>query len=947
MTKKILYGILAAALLVTLVFALASCGGGIPELDFSGVSFADKTVDYNGEEQNLAVEGTLPEGVSVIYKNNARTNAGTYEVTAQFFWEGRYVEGADMKATLKINKVDISASVYGVSFNNSKVVYDGNAHSIAVVGDLHEAIRVTYVGNGVKEVGVHTVTAKFNVDERNYYPLSDMTATITIVNASEIPEIPSNLDLSAITLADKTVTYNGEEHSVAISGKLPANVTVKYSGNDRTDAGEYTVTASFYYKGVYIEGKDLTAELKINKATHDMSGVSFDSAVAIYTGSAHSLTVSGRLPDGVYVEYDGNGKIEVGEYTVVAKFIYDKKNYNDIQNKTATLNIISGMATPEIPDDLDLSGITLAGKTVDYNGEVHSLSILGTLPNNVTVEYLGNDKTNAGDYSVIAKFYYMGVYIEGADLNAKLVINKIAIDMKGVSFSGARLIYDGKVHSIGVVGTLPSGITRVEYVGNGQKNVGVYDITANFIVDDNHLPVDSMTATMTITIMLEQLNGLTFSDGEFVFDNTPKSIEITKASLATLPEGVELIGYEGNGKVNVGTYTVTAKFAVCGEYEPMLDFSATLTVKQGKIFATANDLTVTFDGEYHKIELVWPNYAGKPFGVVVEEINNSQRSVGVYRVTFRFTLTDEAINNVEPKEDITVTLTINPDSSLTSSGGVVYKQKTDGTYAVMDYTGAGGAVVIDATFGGKSVTEIASFAFAGKSSITSVSIPSSVTEIGVGAFAGCTGLTSVTLVEGLEAIGARAFENTAITSLTVPDTVLAIGGDALRGCEGIAYIKLPFIGGSDNSSKKYLGYIFGASGGYGGNAQFVPASLKTVELSSACTIIPAYSFFGCEGITEVIIGSGVTEIGISAFQGCTGLKGIYIPANVTLIRAAANNYNSPFYLCGAGFKIYLEADAVPAAPNYGAKWNVLDDGGTQAAVSVGKTAADFESDVNP
>lgn len=938
MKRNIFYLLIVAALALSLVFALASCGGPtVPsDLDLSGISLDSKTVDYNGEVQSLAVKGILPEGVTVVYTNNDKTDSGKYEVVAKFYYEGLYIEGADLKANLEIKKVSLAGYMYGIAFNDSKVIYDGEAHSIAIVGDVPAAVRVTYVGNGVSTVGKHTVTAKFNVDEKNYYPLADMTATITILNATEIPEVPSDLDLSGISLTGKKVTYTGGEYSLAIEGALPTGVEVRYSNNGKTDAGVHTVVASFYYRGVYLEGSDLEAALEIEKATIDMSGVSFSSAVFIENGSAHSITVTGTLPEGVYVEYSGNGKTAVGNYTVKASFIVDTVNYNAIPPMTATLEIVSGV--PTLPDDLDLSGITLPSYSGDYDGEVHTLAYSGTLPEGVTAEYSNNGQKNAGTHTVTLKFYYMGLYVDGADLTANIVIAPVAVDMSGISFNGSRVLYDGEEHSIAISGTLPEGVLGVKYEGNGQSGVGSYTVTAKFVTDENHIAPADMTATLTVTILLEQLNGLTFNDGEFVYDATKKSIYIT-AGLDTLPDGVELMGYEGNEQTNAGTYTVTAKFSVGGVYEPLLDYTATMTIKKAKIFAYAYDKEVTFDGEYHRIDLTWST-TYKPVGVTVVEVGNDQRSIGTYTVTFKFNLTDIAAENVEPLEDIVVTLTIKENAALVGDG-IVYEKTGDSTVSVVDYKGTATSVVIPESFTidgvAYSVTEIANYAFAGKE-ITSVEIPASVLGVGIGAFKNCKSLTTVKLSEGLKRISEMAFENTAITELTVPDSVIAIGQSALRGCNKIESITLRFIGGSDNTSNEYLGYIFGASG-YMGNGQFVPASLKTLKLSDACTLIPAYSLRNCTSLTEIVIGSGVVEISSNAFRGCSSLTSIYIPATVLYIPAAAHNYDSPFFGMASSFRIYLEAAEVPAA--YGAAWNVIDDEGNTATVITGTSYEDY------
>ena len=120
----------------------------------------------------------------------------------------------------------------------------------------------------------------------------------------------------------------------------------------------------------------------------------------------------------------------------------------------------------------------------------------------------------------------------------------------------------------------------------------------------------------------------------------------------------------------------------------------------------------------------------------------------------------------------------------------------------------------------------------------------------------------------------------------------------------------------------------------GGNEQFVPESLKLVELSDACKLIPAYSFQYAKGIETVIVGKNVVEIGSSAFRGCDALREVYIPASVTTIRPVAA-VNSAFYECSSELTVYLEASAVPA--EYTEAWNVTSAAGDKVKVVTGVT----------
>ena len=88
-----------------------------------------------------------------------------------------------------------------------------------------------------------------------------------------------------------------------------------------------------------------------------------------------------------------------------------------------------------------------------------------------------------------------------------------------------------------------------------------------------------------------------------------------------------------------------------------------------------------------------------------------------------------------------------------------------------------------------SVTSIDDWAFSGRSSLISITIPSSVTSIGYGAFSSCSGLTSITLPTGVTSIGDHAFYNCSkLTSITLPSSVTSISNRAFMLCNSLETI---------------------------------------------------------------------------------------------------------------------------------------------------------------
>ena len=185
-----------------------------------------------------------------------------------------------------------------------------------------------------------------------------------------------------------------------------------------------------------------------------------------------------------------------------------------------------------------------------------------------------------------------------------------------------------------------------------------------------------------------------------------------------------------------------------------------------------------------------------------------------------------------------------------------------------------------------SATAIDGWAMAGFSGLTSVTIPSNVTSIGEFAFTNCTGLNSINIPPLVSSIGKGAFMSCfGLKSITIPPSVVCIGSDALLAFPGVINV--------DATNPNYSsidGVLFNKS-----QTTLIQCPIfKTGSfiIPSSVTSIGRGAFKNCSGITILTIPSSVTSIDSGAFVSCVGLTTLTIPSSVSSIGGGAFTYCS-------------------------------------------------------
>lgn len=233
-------------------------------------------------------------------------------------------------------------------------------------------------------------------------------------------------------LEDQTVAYDGNNHSLAVSGldNYP-DVTVEYfyagvlsENNVGVSAiGEYNVKATVSADGY--KPKDLIATLTISSPSQQFTGLSLESDEVKHDGSNHYLVVEGleNYPNAT-VKYYYNDVLSENNVGVSAKGTHAVKAVVSLEGYvTKTLT-----ATLKISDiKAEFIGLTISDEEIHYDGENHLLTINGleNYPGAKVTWKFNNTTANdgvgeIGEYKVVATVSLDG-YVS-KQLNATLTI---------------------------------------------------------------------------------------------------------------------------------------------------------------------------------------------------------------------------------------------------------------------------------------------------------------------------------------------------------------------------------------------------------------------------------------------------------------------------------------------------------------------------------------------
>lgn len=189
---------------------------------------------------------------------------------------------------------------------------------------------------------------------------------------------------------------------------------------------------------------------------------------------------------------------------------------------------------------------------------------------------------------------------------------------------------------------------------------------------------------------------------------------------------------------------------------------------------------------------------------------------------------------------------------------------------------------------------IESYAFADCASLENVVFPSTLTYIGRIAFEGCDAFTEITVPSGITIIEDSAFlacKN--LVKVTLLGDVTLIGSEAFRKCESLTTINLPStLSGIGNEAFEECCNLDNVDLPDGlltlGYQAFLGCtSLEEIAIPGTVEYVSRSAFKGCTSLSAVTFENGTKKINSSAFNGCTSLEGIELPESLEYIDTCA------------------------------------------------------------
>ncbi|PNW22154.1 HYR domain-containing protein [Salegentibacter mishustinae] len=504
-------------------------------------------IDVNGNESSSTATVTVEDNVdpTVVTQNiTVQLNEnGEATITPEDINKGSSdnceidtisLDITEFSCTDVDNPVTVTLTVIDVNGNESSatatVIVEDNVAPVPDVAELDDVIvkcevvagRIT-APTATDNCGVLTATT---LDPLTFNQPGSYTITWnfddgngnTAMQTQKVIVEPS--PLNAVTFEDASFVYDGSEHTLEVKN-LPAGASVDYTISSETgtengavNAGVYTVTANLSSEFETCPNTELTATLTILKAETMITADA--TQMFTYDGTQKHVIASLNHSETELSYSPQEGFTEPGTYEINITSV-------ETENYLATTKEVS-----LVIEKVEITGVTFEGNTEPfvYNGSEHNIFVAG-LPEDATVSYTNNGKTNAGTYTVTATVSRPGY--EDLVLTANMLIEKASqsitfneiealdqltdeyLQLDATSTSGLPVMYSYTYETEDPAATVgPRGFVRI--LGGGQIT-----ITATQPGNQNYEAATSVVRTLNINgsearLVNAVINGTTYAN---------------------------------------------------------------------------------------------------------------------------------------------------------------------------------------------------------------------------------------------------------------------------------------------------------------------------------------------------------------------------------------------------------------------------------------------------
>lgn len=210
--------------------------------EYPPMSMASRSFVYDGTVKSLSLNQALPQGATVSYQNNFKTQVGLYNVIATVIFPNSFMQ--TLTATLTITKATPVLFIQDIIMPYSVVakLQNNDIIGVAMLNDIEVAGSFSWLGDTSLKRGINEYQVLFTpTDSHNF---EEATTTVS-VNGKPVREDALEFDTQSVILSDNniyltevtnvTLTEEYADAELYLDGKKVSFITLAATGEYRIE----------------------------------------------------------------------------------------------------------------------------------------------------------------------------------------------------------------------------------------------------------------------------------------------------------------------------------------------------------------------------------------------------------------------------------------------------------------------------------------------------------------------------------------------------------------------------------------------------------------------------------------------------------------------------------------------------------------------------------------